>query len=366
MQRTKTDIEASEWAVNDAVVRLRIWGTTRSFLLLPDAIIGSSSECAIQLHDPTEHISRKHAVIVQEGDTYVLRDLDSKNGIYVDGARRELTTLTPGLEVRIGGVTVIVESKRLIALRSFLARLLGWHRDRCEAVDLALRAVRIAATRHAPLIVSGEEDLIPIAYGIHQRALGPRKPFVVCDPRRRRYAATARSPMNVEIGMEALQAAEGGSLCVRSRRLPRDFGEVMEALRDPGRRVQLIVCTVDGTESHRLVATMAATVNIPRLSSRPTEIDHVINEYGADAVAALDAQLSFTRLDRDWVRSRAVGTGDEIERATYIEIEKATLRRVALRMRGNIAQAAEILEMSHVALGEWVRRRRPQERDDDD
>jgi hypothetical protein len=209
--------------------------------------------------------------------------------------------LTPGLEVRIGGVTVVAESMRLVALRSFLARLLGWHRERIEAVDLALRAVRIAATRQARLVVSGEEDLVPIAHGIHLRALGPSKPFIACDPRRRRTEATARSVANIDVGMDALQAAEGGSLCVRSQRLPRDFPEVTAALRDPARRVQLIICTHDESESRRLAATTA--VDIPPLSSRPDEIGHVIDEYAADAAAALDAKLLRVRVGTASMRS---------------------------------------------------------------
>jgi transcriptional regulator of acetoin/glycerol metabolism len=40
------------------------------------------------------------------------------------------------------------------------------------------------------------------------------------------------------------------------------------------------------------------------------------------------------------------------------EIEKATLRLAALRMRGTIASAATRLGMSHVALSAWMKRRR--------
>jgi hypothetical protein len=232
---TKTDVERSEWAIDDAVVRLRVWGTDWSFVLPSEGepIVGSAETCGIRLHDPTERVSRQHARVVRQSGGWAICDLDSKNGIYVDGAKRDNAVLTAGVEVGVGGLTVIAESTRLIALRSFLARLLGWSGDRIETVDLALRAVRLAATRRARLVISGDGDLMPIAYGIHELALGSEKPFVACDPRRRRSEATARSVATIDVGMTALEAAAGGTLCIWSQRVPRDFAEVTAALRDP-------------------------------------------------------------------------------------------------------------------------------------
>jgi molybdenum-dependent DNA-binding transcriptional regulator ModE len=40
------------------------------------------------------------------------------------------------------------------------------------------------------------------------------------------------------------------------------------------------------------------------------------------------------------------------------EIEKGTRRLVAIRQAGSIAQAAARLGMSHVALSQWIGRRR--------
>jgi len=41
-----------------------------------------------------------------------------------------------------------------------------------------------------------------------------------------------------------------------------------------------------------------------------------------------------------------------------LEIEKTTLRLVAIRMSGNLTQAAKRLGMSHVALRQWFGHRR--------
>jgi hypothetical protein len=40
------------------------------------------------------------------------------------------------------------------------------------------------------------------------------------------------------------------------------------------------------------------------------------------------------------------------------DIQKATLRLIAIRQAGTIAGGAALLGMSHVALGQWLERRR--------
>src|SRR4051812_28755736 len=141
-------------------------------------------------------------------------DLGSKNGLRLDGARRSEIVLEPGLEIGFGGLTLIAESPRLLALRSWLARILGWDDDRIKVIDLALRAVRMTAQRRAVLLLCGQGDLVPIAQGLHSRVLGDARPFVLCDPRRRWSAATARSAANVGRGIAAVATAGGGTVCV--------------------------------------------------------------------------------------------------------------------------------------------------------
>jgi hypothetical protein len=348
---TKTDVAASEWTVDDRVMRLREWGTDTVRILpaLPvsDWTVGSAASCALRLHDPSGCVSRVHARLVHDHARWLLRDLGSKNGVRVDGARRAEIVLEPGLEIGIGGVTLIAESSRSVALRGFLARLLGWRADRTEAIDHALRAVRLAVTRRAELVLCGEGDLIPTARSIHRRALGDR-PFIVCDPRRRAAKATVRSAENHETGMQALAAAHGGSLCVRNRRLPRDFAQVVAALREPTARVQLIVCAGTAEDCRRYVA---GPIAVPPLAGRQAELDRIIAEYAADAVAELGVPRgAFPDVDRAWVREHAA--------ASLPEIEKATLRLVALRHSRNLSNAAARLGMAPVSLSRWIGRRR--------
>ncbi|MBC7976918.1 MAG: FHA domain-containing protein [Myxococcales bacterium] len=348
---TKTDAAANEWLIDDSVFRLRLWGTDTIRPLpappIHECTVGAAETCLLRLDDPSGRISRLHARLIREETRWLLRDLGSKNGVRLDGARRTEIVLEPGIEIGIGGLTLIAESGRSVALRSFLARGLGWRSDRIETVDHALRSIRMAAARRVALVLSGDGDLVPTARSIHRHALGADRPFVVCDPRRRQGKATVRSAENYETGMQAYAAATGGSLCVRNRRLPRDFDDVVIALRDPSSRVQLVVCADEVGDAGPY---LAAPIIVPSLATRVAEIDRIITEYAEDAIAELGTpRTGFLAVDRAWVREHAS--------SSLPEIEKATLRLVAIRESRNLSNAAARLGMAPVSLSRWIGRR---------
>ena len=63
-------------------------------------LIGRSPECAVFLDDVT--VSRKHAEIVRDGDTFTISDLGSLNGTFVNKKRIESAELEDDDEVQIG------------------------------------------------------------------------------------------------------------------------------------------------------------------------------------------------------------------------------------------------------------------------
>ncbi|MCC2308494.1 FHA domain-containing protein [Cellulomonas chengniuliangii] len=63
-------------------------------------VAGRSPDADIFLDDVT--VSRKHAEFVREGDDFVVRDIGSLNGTYVNRNRIDATALRPGDEVQIG------------------------------------------------------------------------------------------------------------------------------------------------------------------------------------------------------------------------------------------------------------------------
>jgi hypothetical protein len=67
-------------------------------------VIGRSRECDIQLSDP--NVSRRHAEVRQEGATYWVVDLDSTNGIEVNGRRLKRAKLESGDRLTLGSTDI--------------------------------------------------------------------------------------------------------------------------------------------------------------------------------------------------------------------------------------------------------------------
>lgn len=326
----KTD-EGRGWAIDDTVVRLRRWGSAEVFELPTDVsewTIGAASDCALRLHDPTGCVSRHHARLTRDGRAWTLRDLESTNGIRQDGERRLAFELAPGVEIEIGGVTLIAESTRLLDLHRYLQRVLGWRADRAPDVDRALRAIREFATRRAALVLCGEGDLAPIAQRLHGLAIGQDRPFVV-----------AGSP------------AQGGTWCVSVSALPPIFGAVCAALQDPDATTRLIICAPSpGDASDAMpLAGRTAIIELPPVASRADEAEQLILAYADDAVAAIGAgSRGFREHELHWLRKVAVdGLAD---------LEEMCRRVVAMRNWG-VTAGAERLGITHAALSRWARRR---------
>jgi predicted component of type VI protein secretion system len=72
----------------------------RSFVLGERTTLGRSDECEVVLHDRS--ISRKHAVIVRQGERWFVQDLGSTNGVSKDGERAERLELADGDEFKLG------------------------------------------------------------------------------------------------------------------------------------------------------------------------------------------------------------------------------------------------------------------------
>ncbi len=63
-------------------------------------LIGRSPDCHVFLDDVT--VSRRHAEIVRQDETYTIRDLGSLNGTFVNRHRIESSVLSADDEVQIG------------------------------------------------------------------------------------------------------------------------------------------------------------------------------------------------------------------------------------------------------------------------
>lgn len=351
--KTKTDASVGQWLLNDDVVLLRWWASDRSQVMPggpAELVLGADESCWLRLEDERGRASRRHATLQSVDAKWLLRDAGSRNGMLVDNVKCSEVALEPGMEIWLGGVTLVAESARSMDLRAFLKRVLGWTDDCMRAVDLASRSIRIATRRHAALVLCGEDDLVLLARALHRRVLGIDRPFVVCDPRRKRAGENVRAAENYQSGMEAMRAAKHGSLCLWSKKLPSDFDEMKVALADPDARVQLVVCVTDTRDAE---AFGAIPIAVPSLRERARDLPRIVDEYARDLTAELGVpRKSFSRSDQAWVVEHGSSSLPEIEKV---------IGRI-LRVReagGDLTRAAGLLGMDRWSLDKWVKRHNP-------
>jgi pSer/pThr/pTyr-binding forkhead associated (FHA) protein len=75
-------------------------------------VVGRSTECDIQLG--VQNVSRKHARVVFQNEEYLIEDLESTNGVFVNGIKVVRCVLRNNDQIEIGGVKLVFnEEKRL-------------------------------------------------------------------------------------------------------------------------------------------------------------------------------------------------------------------------------------------------------------
>ena len=71
------------------------------------AVVGRSRDCDVVLEDP--NVSRQHAELRRDGESWTVADLGSTNGIKVNGRRVEQARLSPGDRVTFGLIDLSFE-----------------------------------------------------------------------------------------------------------------------------------------------------------------------------------------------------------------------------------------------------------------
>jgi hypothetical protein len=94
----------AELGVEREVITLSVNGGKKVELSKRRTLIGRSKECDIQIEDAAA--SRKHAEVRQEGTAYWIIDLDSTNGLEVNGLRTQRAKLDHGDKITIGATEI--------------------------------------------------------------------------------------------------------------------------------------------------------------------------------------------------------------------------------------------------------------------
>jgi DNA-binding NtrC family response regulator len=145
-------------------------------------LVGKASGCDLVLVD--EGVSRRHLKLKVLRDGISVRDLDSKNGSFFQGAAFKEVRLLPGATVKIGGATELrltaaERQARPLSTATRFGRLVG----RSPAMREVFAVLERAAPSNAAVLIEGEtgtgKDLC--AEALHAASARADGPFVVCD-----------------------------------------------------------------------------------------------------------------------------------------------------------------------------------------
>ena len=117
--------------------------------------IGRGRDNDVVLPDPEKGVSRTHAELRLENDRYVIVDLQSQNGTWVNGARVDRAEVPYGAEIAVGGYRLTLAADGAAA-RSAAGSYSARGSDRRHAGDRPARAAGlfsepgVQAAREAP------------------------------------------------------------------------------------------------------------------------------------------------------------------------------------------------------------------------
>jgi pSer/pThr/pTyr-binding forkhead associated (FHA) protein len=84
-------------------------GTGREFAVGTEAVVGRAADVDFVLEDVGA--SRRHCRVSAQGGVYVVEDLGSRNGTWVNGTRVQRGVLKDGDLIRVGGVEIAFRQK---------------------------------------------------------------------------------------------------------------------------------------------------------------------------------------------------------------------------------------------------------------
>jgi DNA-binding NtrC family response regulator len=179
---TRTEPEAFPQALDSATLGI-LWVSPeeRFHELEAGGSLGRAADCALRLEG--QSVSRQHARIEKDGPVWMIRDLGSKNGTFVNGRRRELAPLSLQDTVRAGdwvGVLCSMPRSELTSQRFFQELLPG---VTLSAPTLAaLSNLAALSAENIPVIVQGEtgSGKEVLARAIHQHS-GRRGPLIAIN-----------------------------------------------------------------------------------------------------------------------------------------------------------------------------------------
>lgn len=100
---------ADDAASHRAVLTVEEDGVRHTFHLDGTSTVGREPGCDVLLNSPT--VSRRHALVAPNGDGWIVRDLGSGNGTFLDARRVDEAPLPNGVAIRFGSVPAWFEEQ---------------------------------------------------------------------------------------------------------------------------------------------------------------------------------------------------------------------------------------------------------------
>jgi pSer/pThr/pTyr-binding forkhead associated (FHA) protein len=77
-----------------------------------ETVIGRTPECDIPL--PSNNVSRRHACVGFRNEEYHIKDLNSTNGVYVNGVKVDKCVLRNLDQIEIGGIKLLFNEEQIL------------------------------------------------------------------------------------------------------------------------------------------------------------------------------------------------------------------------------------------------------------
>lgn len=296
--------------------------------------VGRDATCDVVL--PGREVSRRHAEIRPEGPLFIARDLDSRNGIFVNGLRRREAPLSPGDVVRIGDalgvvVPVLPDAEVRTPVISDLAP--GLHAG--PLLRAAVEPALAAAGSDLPIAIDGETGTGKevVARIVHERS-GRRGPFLALN-----CAALPAALAEAELFGVSRGAFTGADRARRGHFRAADHGTLfLDEVGDLPLEVQA-----------KLLRVLEQREVLPVGESTPVEVDVRVVVAGQDPLAALVARGRFRR--DLFARLNGVPVSLPPLRARREEIPSLFLRLLAAD--GRPAPRVGVLALERLCLYDW-------------
>ena len=129
-------------------------------------------------------VSREHCEIEYAADSYLLRDMGSTNGTYLNGSKIREVYLSPGDIIKVGNTSIeFVAFDEKVTIEPSARDSFGLMVGRSMRMRQIFAILEKIAPSHATVIIEGEtgtgKDLV--ARAIHEHSQRTSKPFVVFD-----------------------------------------------------------------------------------------------------------------------------------------------------------------------------------------